>query len=572
MSRRVYWYSFILILAILYGGGPVRKAASQSAPEQYFVFSDRSRTFRISLSTRQMDLLIDASSPWQFTPDGQAVVMAFHSNVLTIVPLAGGPTRDVGSNVAAEYYQGYTFNADGSYIVYKDGDSGLHSVAFSGGEPASLTASGTSVYFYSITPDGKTVIYLGEAQRRLGLYAVPISGGTPTAITDRSIVKFNTINDLDFLTTPDGSHLVFAGQKREDEKWGIFSVPVTGGTLTQLNTGDVLVKPGATSGGCCVDLVSYALTPDGSSVIYQGADSLSYLVPLAGGTAAIQLPYNIVLVSPNHDKMLVSDGSGAWSVMPAGGGAAVPLNLPTDQNFKFTPDGQYIVASTDSALFAFSTADGTSQQISPAGVKKILGSMAAASDYGIAISPDSQRVVYFAEDIDGPELFSTPITGGESAILNQVPGTSRSPMNLWISADSTQVVFMFDQAQLAQKDLYLVPIGGGENTWLTQHGEANTYQFSGALSPQVKPSAGGSVPAAPESAYQPGETVVIPQGNSFALQLYSAAGQTNLVSTYCSYGVQATVVQTVTAPDGSPWIEIQCDGGQGWVPESVLVP
>ena len=88
--------------------------------------------------------------------------------------------------------------------------------------------------------------------------------------------------------------------------------------------------------------------------------------------------------------------------------------------------------------------------------------------YHFAISPDSARVVYRADqDSDGvDELYSVPIAGGTVVKLNDPLVTGGQVTYFAISPDSSRVVYRADQGTDEVVEVYSVPITGGTATGL----------------------------------------------------------------------------------------------------------
>jgi len=108
-------------------------------------------------------------------------------------------------------------------------------------------------------------------------------------------------------------------------------------------------------------------------------------------------------------------------------------------------------------------------------------------DHGIAISPDSSRVVYLAdlERVTFNELYSVPLDGQTVPVKisgSMVPGGN---VEWWpgtlISPDGSTVVYLADQDTLDQFDLYGVPIDGGTSVSLTSGTAVSIDSF--AISP-----------------------------------------------------------------------------------------
>lgn len=89
---------------------------------------------------------------------------------------------------------------------------------------------------------------------------------------------------------------------------------------------------------------------------------------------------------------------------------------------------------------------------------------------GVAISRDGSRAVYLADQLvdSAFELFSAPSTGGEATRLNapMVVGGDVLQSSVFISANSSRVVYRADADTDEVVELYSVPIAGGAPTKL----------------------------------------------------------------------------------------------------------
>jgi len=114
-----------------------------------------------------------------------------------------------------------------------------------------------------LSPDGKTVLYVGEGPDHQGIFSVASDGGTPQRVAE----FVPTVDNVDL--SPDGKSLAyFAGQG--DER-GLYTHPVFEGEPTLR----------ARTGGneCCT---SPRWSPDGTSIGYTYGDGL-FVVALSGG-------------------------------------------------------------------------------------------------------------------------------------------------------------------------------------------------------------------------------------------------------------------------------------------------
>ena len=141
-------------------------------------------------------------------------------------------------------------------------------------------------------------------------------------------------------------------------------------------------------------------------------------------------------------------------VVPATQAAVLPLSgtMPPFgdvQSYRVSPDGRYAVyvadQQTDEAfeLYSVPLAGG-------AAAVKLNSPLVAGGDvfFSFAISPDSQRVVYQADQqTDGVnELYSVPLAGGAAAVtLNSPLVAGGNVFDFRISPDSQRVVYQADQ-------------------------------------------------------------------------------------------------------------------------------
>jgi roadblock/LC7 domain-containing protein len=110
------------------------------------------------------------------------------------------------------------------------------------------------------------------------LYSVASAGGTPVKLNG-SLVLAGDVWEDSIRVSPDSTHVLYRADEDTNEKFELFSVPITGGAPLKLN-------PLLSSQG---DVTSAEFTPDGSRVIYlANEDSAStvelFSVSSTGGT------------------------------------------------------------------------------------------------------------------------------------------------------------------------------------------------------------------------------------------------------------------------------------------------
>ena len=398
------------------------------------------------------------------------VLLAVGVSILAAAPaepelyyqLSGDGPLPIGGSV-----HDFKLSADGAHAVYRAGQEiaeypQLHAVPTDGsGAPVQLThvSSNGQIYYYAISPDNLTVVYAAnqDTQDVIELYSVPLDGSAPPVKLNDEMVEGGSLNDFGsgFQIAPDGSRVVYRADQDTDEVQELYSVPLDGSdTAAKLN------DPLPDGGGA----YSYAISPDSQYVVYvSNQDDAAvvelFVVPIDGSADAVKL-----------NGFLAPDGT-VW-------------------DFKITPDSATVVyrAEQDTSGVLELYAVPIDDSVDPV---KLNGPLTAGGSVGFGstyyISPDSQRVVYMADQdtANVDELYSAPITGGSWVKLNPplVPnGDIFWPLDVQISPDSSRVVYVADQETDEVYELFSVPIAGGVATKLNGP-LAGNYLLSFEISP-----------------------------------------------------------------------------------------
>ena len=164
---------------------------------------------------------------------------------LYTVPITGGTPVKV-SNLSAtdrRVEDDFRFTPDSSYVLYRadqqtDGYVELFKVPVGGGVPLVLSGglpTGRGVKQFELTPDGGTVVFLGEHIWSYNdhLYSTPLAGGA--APTDL-LTTMGDAGDADaFALDPEGAFVAFIGHWGSDAPRSLYAVQVDGSALLRLS-------------------------------------------------------------------------------------------------------------------------------------------------------------------------------------------------------------------------------------------------------------------------------------------------------------------------------------------------
>ena len=222
--------------------------------------------------------------------------------------------------------------------------------------------------------------------------------------------------------SPNSQYVVFIADIEEDNRYELYSVPITGSVPVKLN-------PPLVAGG---NVKSFLILPDSSGVIYTADQEVDervelYSVPITGGPA-------IKLNGP-----LVSGGNVVDYKVDANIGRAV-YEADQQSNDVF-------------ALYSVPIGGGAFVRLNPALVQ-------GGSVYSFDIDPVSHRAVYSADQDtnDLYELYSVYIPGGPAVKLN--PAVSQSVTDYQIAPGAAYVMFRAKAVGASAYELYGITTGG----------------------------------------------------------------------------------------------------------------
>ena len=223
-----------------------------------------------------------------FSPDGNEVAFS-RSEVdgswhIWTVSTSGGTPRRLTDTPDGEVYSRYS--RDGSSVVFHTWGTPrrIGRVARTGGAPVMLAFGDASDAYPDLSPDGQRIAFTRTDQRAERIYVAPVSGGTPTLLTESpgAVPRWS----------PDGKSIVFAANR--GYYGGIFVVDADGSNLRRLTT----------AGGWPV------WWPDGTQIAFivigRNGDQEIHAVPAASGSP--RPVTNIPFSGSNHLFDISSDG------------------------------------------------------------------------------------------------------------------------------------------------------------------------------------------------------------------------------------------------------------------------
>lgn len=385
------------------------------------------------------------------------------------------------------YVRDFELSADGVWAVFTAViDSNYTEAIFStpvdgSNQPQQLNdplPAGEYFEFFAISGDSSRVVYLtSRGYTDVQLYSVPIDGGgSPVPLTPP--LESWAVTDS-FVISPDSSRVIYRGEQDRDNALELYSVPIDGS--------DPAIRLNAPlMSGQSASLPE--ISPNSSRVVYfapqdtAGVNEL-YAVPLDGSSPPVKLNGPLVsggnvtsfAISPDSSRVVYRADQGVDEVFELasvpldGSSAAIRLNGPLvsggDVNFAYaiSPDSKRVVyradQQTDEVLELYSV------RLTGGGLVKLNGPLVSggyiSSDF--QFSSDGARLVYLADqDTDEIyELYSVRLNGSERVRLNG-PLVDGDVASYKISPDGSQIVYCADEDSDDQYELYRAPLDGSD--------------------------------------------------------------------------------------------------------------
>ena len=368
----------------------------------------------------------------KISPDGKWVVYladedADNDYEMYRVPVEGGNSVQISELPGSIGYWDFSFSPDSQRIVYVTGSQTasfqyeyeIYSISTMGGQATKLSATpATDKIELKISSDSQSVVFqMGPSPNHSQLFSVPITGGAITQL--KAIPAFGRV--WAFSISPDSQRVVYSADQDVDQKVDLYSVSISGGSAVSL-----------TSLPIDAGLPFFEISPDGQRVAY---------------TAGLQ----------SHKDLFV---------VPISGGASVKLSefqshgSVNSYYFSFTGDSQRIVYIAN-GLHSVRLSDGSLQQLASPASNHFFSSF--------ILSPNSEEIVYSQDShfSGNPELFRLPIRGGAATKLVAWPDFERE-----YRFDGQYLIFLADFGTDQRTELFTVPLNGG-----------TVFKMSSALQP-----------------------------------------------------------------------------------------
>ena len=152
-----------------------------------------------------------------WSPDGEQIAFTSFARLFVTTAAPGGDVVLISEPGPDEYDNFPDWSQDGEKIAFSRttiaGTTVLHShllvVDPGGGAPQALTSGSHQDLTPSISPGGETIVFSSDRSGRPGdLYTIPVTGGTPTQLTDTP-----GFAEEDPVWSPDGTKVAFGGKQ-----------------------------------------------------------------------------------------------------------------------------------------------------------------------------------------------------------------------------------------------------------------------------------------------------------------------------------------------------------------------
>ena len=333
----------------------------------------------------------------------------------------------------------------------------------------------TDIRSVRISADSRNVVFRAdvESDERYDLYSVPITGSVPLRLNP-PLVAGGTVDS--FIITPDSSRVIYAADQEVDERRELYSVPIGGGAPVKLN--GAMVTGGNVNG--------YKIDGASGRVVYV-ADQQSndvfelYSVPVSGG-AFVKL--NATLAAGGDVYYFDIDQAGGRVVytadqdtndldelysVPIAGGSTVKLNPAVSTSiytFFLTPGIAYVMfIAKATGASAYELYGNDTPGATPRKRSYILA--AGENVTNLRISPTATQVVYTVapgNTFGRGKLLNANPYGGPSQVISEAADAGYGvdiSGGAYFTPDGGRFVFAFQKDATAPNKLQSVNVAGG---------------------------------------------------------------------------------------------------------------
>jgi Tol biopolymer transport system component len=236
------------------------------------------------------------------------------------IPAAGGtPVRLNGDLPASGTLSEFKITPDDSQVVYVASQDTasmfeVYMVPIDGGTSEKLSdtmVAGGGVWPMKMSPDGSRVVYTAarDVVSKCEIFSVSLTDPAASPIKLNPPMGANSDVFYDnFRVSPDGNHVVYLADPLLNDIYFFYSVPVGGGTAVQLtNLGNGVPLLGGD--------YTFEISSDSSYLVFRSTltgKRQVFSVPLTGGTVT-KLNDPIIPATGNVDEFQISPDSSRWS-------------------------------------------------------------------------------------------------------------------------------------------------------------------------------------------------------------------------------------------------------------------
>jgi Tol biopolymer transport system component/serine/threonine protein kinase len=429
--------------------------------------------------------LVDAGTPLRLTdnpadefapawsPDGRYVAFCRdrgeHSEIW-MIPALGGAERNLGESAE---YSGPSWSPDGRLLALSDkptpqAPGGVSVISPETGEKRTLT-SPPKQYFGDFSPhfspDGKALAFIrSRSELASGIYPLSINaGGEPRGEPRRLTLDQPWIGGFDW--TPDGRSIVFSSG--QGGSTNLSTIAASGGTAERMLGGENATN---ISISCTGNRLAYARS---------SFDSNIWRIPGPNALEKNSAPSRLIAstqpdlepqFSPDGKKIVFTSGrSGTYAIWVCDRDGLSPIELTSFNGSivgspRWSPDSRWIAFDSPKAgntdIYVISADGGPVRRVSTGPSNNVRPSWSR-----------NGRWIYFGSNRSGDwQLWKVPAQGGVA-----MQATKKGGYEAFESFDGNLVYY----ARVGSAGIWEVPVGGGEETQVLDHGSKSLWALTG---------------------------------------------------------------------------------------------